>query len=254
MKAPAAFLLLFVLSIAAQALAAPAPTAQSFESNGVSIQYTVEGNGPPVVLIHGLHANADINWRLPGVIKALTPKYQVIAMDVRGHGHSAKPEQEGAYGVEMVEDVVRLLDHLKIKKAHVVGYSMGGMITMKLMTRHPDRIESAILGGMGWMRQGSVLQDFWTVVPVRQGFSTPAACIRSLGALAVKEDELNAIRIPVEVIIGQRDPVRRLYVAPLEQARKDWPVKVIDGAGHLNCIFMPQFGEEIKNWLDRQGK
>ncbi len=252
MKALRAFLLLSVLLIPARTCGSEGPKPQTFDSNGVSIQYTVEGKGEPVVLIHGLHASADINWRAPGIIKTLAEKYQVIAMDVRGHGHSGKPEEEGAYGIEMVEDVVRLLDHLKIKKAHVVGYSMGGMIAMKLMTRHPDRVQSAALGGMGWMRQGSVLQDFWTIVPERKGSRTPPACIRSLGALAVKEDELKAISIPVEIIIGQRDPVRRLYVAPLEQVRKDWPIKIIDGAGHLNCIFMPQFKDELSNWLDQQ--
>jgi len=121
----AAFLLLFALLTPCRVLGVDAPKPQTFDSNGVSIQYTVEGQGEPVVLIHGLHASTDINWRAPGIIKALAENYQVIAMDVRGHGHSGKPEQEEAYGMEMVEDVIRLLDHLKIKKAHVVGYSMG---------------------------------------------------------------------------------------------------------------------------------
>ena len=121
-----------------------------FIFNGVPIQYSIEGKGEPVVLIHGLFASARINWRISGIIKALAKDYQVIAMDVRGHGGSGKPKEDEAYGVEMMEDVVRLLDHLNIQKAHVVGYSMGGMITMKLLTRHPDRVRSAILGGMGW--------------------------------------------------------------------------------------------------------
>src|SRR5437764_612909 len=100
---------------------------QSFDSRGVKIHYTVEGQGAPVVLIHGLHSSADINWRVPGTIKTLAAHYRVIAFDVRGHGHSDKPDKDDAYGVEMAEDVVRLMDHLKIDKAHIVGYSMGGM-------------------------------------------------------------------------------------------------------------------------------
>src|ERR1035441_3043366 len=128
-----------------------------FDSKGVPIQYTLEGKGEPVVLIHGLYASARINWRTPGTIKVLARDYQVIALDARGHGGSGKPKEEGAYGIEMMEDVVRLLDHLKIQKAHVVGYSMGGMITMRLLTRQPDRVRSAILGGMGWLSQDSLL-------------------------------------------------------------------------------------------------
>src|ERR1035438_4357252 len=110
----------------------------TFDSEGVHIRYTVEGKGEPVVLIHGLYANAQMNWRGPGIIKALAKNYEVIALDVRGHGGSGKPKEEDAYGVEMAEDVIQLLDHLKIQKAHLVGYSMGGMITMKLLTRNPS--------------------------------------------------------------------------------------------------------------------
>jgi pimeloyl-ACP methyl ester carboxylesterase len=173
-------------------------------------------------------------------------------LDVRGHGHSGKPDAEGAYGVEMAEDVVRLLDHLKIEKAHVVGYSMGGMIAMKLATLHPERVRTMALGGMGWEREGSPLADFWNMLPEREATRTPSVCVRSLGQLAVKEDEVKAIHIPTIIIVGDRDPVKKLYVAPLERVRADWPVKIIDGAGHINCIFKPQFKDELKKWLDKE--
>jgi len=171
---------------------------------------------------------------------------------VRGHGHSGKPEGEGAYGVEMAEDVVRLLDHLKIEKAHVIGYSMGGMIAMKLATLHPDRVRSMVIGGMGWEREGSPLADFWNMLPEKEGTQTPAACVRSLGALGVKKEEVQSIRIPSIIIVGDRDPVRRRYATHRERARADWPVTIIDGAGHINCIFKPQFKEELKKWLDKE--
>src|SRR5690242_19535896 len=111
--------------------------ADEFESDGVQIHYTVAGKGTPVVLIHGLYASAKTNWELPGIVADLAKSHTVIALDNRGHGQSDKPEKEGEYGVKMVEDVVRLLDHLHIEKAEVAGYSMGGMITMKLLTLHP---------------------------------------------------------------------------------------------------------------------
>src|SRR5579883_1762190 len=110
--------------LSAARLPADTGASQSFDSNGVKIHYTVEGKGEPVLLIHGFAANADFNWRQPGVIKALAENYKVIALDNRGHGQSGKPHDIAKYGEEMAEDAVRLLDHLGIKKAHIVGYSM----------------------------------------------------------------------------------------------------------------------------------
>ena len=254
MKSIAVLLPSFALLIPGRLSAKDDSKHHTFDSKGVSIQYTVEGKGEPVVLIHGLCANAQFNWRAPGIIKALAKDYQVIALDARGHGGSGKPKEEEAYGIEMMEDIVRLLDHLNIQKAHVVGYSMGGMITMKLLTRHPDRVRSAVLGGMGWLREGTPVQKFWTQVSERQRMATPSACPRSLGALAVTEEEVKAIRVPVTVLVGERDPCRQLYVAPLQRIRPDWPVKVIAGAGHINCIFKSEFKKGIKDWLDQQAQ
>jgi pimeloyl-ACP methyl ester carboxylesterase len=225
--------------------------ARMFDSKGVAIQYTVEGAGEPVVLIHGLLSSGGMNWRFPGITRILAKKYQVITMDVRGHGGSGTPEGEAAYGVELVEDVVRLMDHLHVKQAHVVGYSMGGMITMKLLTRHPERVRSAVLGGMGWLREGDRIGEFWSKLPDSPRGSPPAACIRSLGTLAVTEAEVKAIRVPVAVLIGEHDRLRELCVAPLERIRPDWPVTVIEGANHLNCIFKSQFKTALKAALDR---
>ena len=125
----------------------------SFDSNGVKIHYYLEGKGEPVLLIHGFAVNAQLQWGLPGIIKALAKDHRVIALDLRGHGKSGKPTEVKQYGTEMVEDAVRLLDHLKIKKAHVVGYSMGALITGKLLATHPDRLLSATLGGAGHPRR-----------------------------------------------------------------------------------------------------
>src|SRR5262249_23725638 len=88
-----------------------------------------------------------------GVIKALAKDYRVIAFDNRGHGKSGKPHDPKKYGAEMVEDAVRLLDHLKLKKAHVAGYSMGAMLTARLLAAHPERVLTATLGGAGPARK-----------------------------------------------------------------------------------------------------
>jgi len=244
---------LFVLLFLGGSALAAAVTRHEFDSNSVPISYTDEGHGPPVVLIHGLASSGDRNWRRPGVIQRLTPHYRVITIDVRGHGRSGKPESESAYGVQLEEDVVRLLDRLHIHRAHLVGYSMGGMIAMKMLVLHPDRVQSALLGGMGWLRQGSPLEAFWrNRPPPRGGGRGPAAAVaRSLGELAVSEAEVRAIKLPVEVVAGDRDPVKRRYVDPLMAIRPDWPLVVIPNASHITCVAKPQFREAVAAWLER---
>lgn len=121
-----------------------------FDSNGVKIFYTVEGQGEPLILIHGLAANADLNWRRPGINALLRKDFQVIAFDCRGHGLSDKPTEPAQYGIEMVNDVIRLMDHLGIAKAHIAGYSMGGFIALEVAMRHPDRVRSVALCASGW--------------------------------------------------------------------------------------------------------
>jgi pimeloyl-ACP methyl ester carboxylesterase len=79
-------------------------------------------NGEPVVLIHGFASNIEAQWT--PVIGALKKDYKVIAMDIRACGGSGKPHDSKKYGIEMMNDVARLLDHLKIDKAHIVGYSV----------------------------------------------------------------------------------------------------------------------------------
>jgi pimeloyl-ACP methyl ester carboxylesterase len=118
-----------------------------FDSNGVKIRYVEEGQGEPVLLIHGFTADLERQWVSPGLFAILAKSYRTIAYDNRGHGKSGKPHDPMQYGSEMVKDAVRLLDHLEVKRAHVIGYSMGASIVNKLLVAHPDRLLSATLGG-----------------------------------------------------------------------------------------------------------
>ena len=94
-----------------------------FDSKGVRIHYIEQGAGEPIVLIHGYIGTAEGMWVAIGVFQQLARNYRVIALDCRGHGQSDKPHEVKQYGREMALDIVRLLDHLKIRKAHIVGYS-----------------------------------------------------------------------------------------------------------------------------------
>jgi pimeloyl-ACP methyl ester carboxylesterase len=129
---------------------------QFFNSNGVRIRYIVAGNGEPVIFIHGFASNAGM-WE--AIVTDLSPTYATIALDCRGHGRSDKPHEPRRYGIEMVNDVVRLMDHLGIKKAHIAGYSMGGAIVMKMLVEHPDRFLTAIVGGNAGYRSGEPHRD-----------------------------------------------------------------------------------------------
>lgn len=221
---------------------ATSPESQYFSAKGVKIHYLLQGTGEPVVLIHGWYSSAVINWQWPGAIAALAGNHQVIALDLPGYGQSDKPHGEAAYGLQWVEDVILLLDHLNIPRAHIVGYSMGGMVALKLISEHPDRVLSGTLGGMGWMPEGGGLQKIWA--------NMREVSARNVSKLALTEAELKAIRTPVLVLVGNLDPVKKLYVDPLEAVRKDWRVIEIQGAGHINCIFKKQFINGIVEWVD----
>lgn len=115
-------------------------------SDGVKIHYYVMGKGTPVILIHGYTGTAWGNWFSNGIAQALAKNHMVVALDCRNHGKSDKPV---ANGPGKAQDVVELMDHLKIKRAHLHGYSMGGGITGQLLSMIPDRIITAAFGGSG---------------------------------------------------------------------------------------------------------
>ena len=104
--------------------------------NGVKIWYAVYGRGEPVILLHGGLANASY-WGHQ--VRALQRQYQVIVMDSRGHGRSSRNQEPYGYDL-MASDVVALLDHLKIRKAAIVGWSDGAIIGLDIAMKHPERV------------------------------------------------------------------------------------------------------------------
>jgi len=243
-----------ILGVLTANCANAAPAEQVFDTGRVKIHYFLAGRGSTVVLMHGLHSSARMNWLANGVFAELAKDHQVIALDLPGHGQSDKPRDEQAYGQQVVADIVSLLDHLQIEQAHLVGYSLGGMIVMKMLALHPERTLSGLVGGMGWLRAGSRLQQIWERIPAREATRTPPEFIHTIGQFAVSEEDLKQIRVPVEIVVGERDPVQRLYVAPLRTVRPDWPVVPIADAGHVDCIAKPQFRTAIANWVRKQKK
>jgi pimeloyl-ACP methyl ester carboxylesterase len=132
---------------AASAAALPAgPLAAApdrFLAHGdVRVRYREIGRGEPVVLLHGLTRSSD-DWA--GVGDSLAVDRRVIALDLRGHGRSSSFTDRARFGTAMADDVVRLLDHLRIRRAHLVGHSMGAVIAANVTARYPARVVTATL-------------------------------------------------------------------------------------------------------------
>lgn len=202
-----------------------------FDSDGIEIAYTVSGEGEPILLIHGFASNAQTNWFGPGWVHTLTGDgRQVVTIDNRGHGKSGKPQDPAVYEAPMMaEDARRLLDHLGIGRADVMGYSMGARITAFLSVRHPERVRSAILGGLGdalieGVGQSAAIADALEAASI-EDVSDPtgrefrrfaeqtggdlaalAACMRS-GRPPIEREWLEALETPVLVCVGELDEI-----------------------------------------------
>jgi pimeloyl-ACP methyl ester carboxylesterase len=124
---------------------------QHFSSDGADIAYVDIGEGKPILLIHGFGSNYAVNWQATGWIATLTNAgRRVVAMDVRGHGQSAKFYSVDDYSPAiMAGDAANLIRHVGIAPTDVMGYSMGGRIAAMLAVRHPELVHALIIGGMG---------------------------------------------------------------------------------------------------------
>ena len=212
---------------------------QTFSSDGVEIAYldtAVEDAGargkPTVLLIHGFASNVATNWVQTGWVRTLTDAgFRVVALDNRGHGASAKLYAIEDYGAPiMAEDARRLLDHLALPHAHVMGYSMGARITAFLLIKHPSRVASAIFGGLGvnmvegMKGRGDDIAEALEAAHLddvtepgarmfrafaeqtKSDLKALAACMRS-ARVRITPDDLARVTCPVLVAVGTDDPI-----------------------------------------------
>jgi pimeloyl-ACP methyl ester carboxylesterase len=267
------------------------PPDQFFDSNGVRIRYVDQGQGAPVVLIHGYTGNLERHWIAPGVFTSLTQDHRVIALDCRGHGKSGKPTEPAAYGTEMGQDVIRLLDRVKLPRAHIVGFSMGAIILGPLLTTNADRFISATFVGhhpeWRWTERDAqeaeaAARELEGDTPFRSlivGISPPntpppsddevrklaqglvaandlkalAAYQRGRRPLVVNEAQLAAVRVPTLEIIGSLD--RNLEdMKELKKILPSLETVVVEGATHggeRGVLRRPEFLAALRAFLAR---
>jgi pimeloyl-ACP methyl ester carboxylesterase len=203
----------------------------SFTHDDVEIAFLDEGKGEPIVLVHGFASNKEVNWVYPSWVTTLTRVgRRVIALDNRGHGKSTKLYDPAAYhsGI-MAEDVRALIDHLDIPRADVMGYSLGARIAAFLALAHPQRVRSAVLGGLGI----HLVEGTGPPETIAQALEAPgrddvadsaahtyrvfaekthsdlralAACIRGAHQTISRED-VGRIAVPLLVAVGSNDEV-----------------------------------------------
>jgi pimeloyl-ACP methyl ester carboxylesterase len=203
----------------------------SFHNGDVEIAYLDEGEGDPILLVHGFASTKNVNWVYPTWVSELKKNgRRAIALDNRGHGDSAKLYDPAAYEIgTMAGDVIALMDHLNIERADIMGYSLGSRMTALLALHHPERLRSAIFGGIGigLIEGGGPGENVVKALeapsldnvtdPVGRTFrafadqtrsdrKALAACLRGSRRLMTIE-EAAAITVPVLIAVGTKDEI-----------------------------------------------
>jgi pimeloyl-ACP methyl ester carboxylesterase len=203
----------------------------SFHNGNVEIAYLDEGEGDPIVLVHGFASTRNVNWVYPTWVSELQKNgRRVIALDNRGHGDSAKLYDAEAYDIPtMAGDVSALMDHLELKRADIMGYSLGARMAAWLALRQPQRLRSAIFGGIGTALiegggpgenvvkalEAPSLDDVTDPVgrtfrafaeQTRSDRRALAACLRGSRRLMTRE-EAAGISVPVLIAVGTSDEI-----------------------------------------------
>ena len=241
----------------------------SVDSAGVAIHYEVTGEGPPVVLVHGLVSSLEASWARTGWIDFLVAQgHTVVALDCRGHGLSGKPHDPNAYeGNQMADDVIAVMDAVGLHQSALMGFSSGGAIALNLLARFPHRLTGAVVVGAGLISASDaaamiarneviaaalLADDDSTITDQTALFfrnlalsreagldndlkALGACCGRLLRDLAyVDEDALRRVQVPLLAVIGDRDNVPR--AKRLVETVPGAQLVVLPGEDHFSSI------------------
>ena len=202
--------------------------------NGLKMYYEIQGSGEPVVLLHGAFMTITNNWS--GWIEELSKTRRVISVEMQGHGRTADIQRDIS-PENLADDVAALLDYLKIPKADVMGYSLGGGVAIQCAIRHPEKVRKIVIISFafrsdGWVKEkndampkitaeafkGSPLEtEYKNLSPTPDKF---ADFVNHLKAAAVKPydfgaDKLKATKAPMFFIDGDADGVRIDHISEM---------------------------------------
>jgi len=241
-----------------------------FSSDGVRLHYELHGReeGAPVLLVHGFASDYRLNWVGTRWQETLTQAgYRVIGLDCRGHGLSDKPHDPASYSLGMMAaDAMRLLDTLGVDKARYIGYSMGARIGLQAVLDSPERLERAVLGGLGIsgalegaqkiaraLRGGKPesaiaarFQHFASARP-QNDLEALAACIVGQQP-GLDPDTLGRIRTPILLVVGDQDDIAR-DAHRLESLIPSASLVEVPGRDHMSAVPARQFKEATLKFL-----
>lgn len=243
-------------------------------SSDVRIAFEVVGTGDPIVLVHGFASSRSMNWKTPGWYRTLEEAgRQVIALDVRGHGESSKPHDRALYEEgELALDVVRLLDHLGHERADVMGYSMGGFITMRVLHDHHQRVRRAVIAGVGenyfgrggmetdaiaaGMRAadpstitGAVPRLFRTFAEQGKNDLEALACCMTRARHSFAPEEMVHVDTPALLVLGERDNITG-PAGRLGSVLRHSTVEVVPGRDHMTTVGDKVYKAAVLRFLD----
>ena len=249
----------------------------SFHNGAIEIAYLDEGEGDPIILVHGFASSKNVNWVYPTWVSELRKNgRRVLALDNRGHGESEKLYDPAQYSIPtMAGDVLALMDHLGIPQADIMGYSMGGRMTAWLGLNEPQRLRSAILGGIGI---GGLIEGTGPGENVAEALEAPslddvtdpvgrtfrafadqtrsdrralAACLRGTRTL-MKKEEVARIDVPVLIAVGTTDDIAGSAKA-LGDIIPGSEVLDIPNRDHMRAVGDKVYKTGVIDFLSRRG-
>ena len=282
-----------VLQAVASTAAFAAEDGKYADFNGVKIHYIDRGKGRPIVLLHGGTSSLE-SWVRTGVVDNLSKDYRVIAFDARGHGKSSRPHDPKDYGRQQALDVPRLLDALKIERAYIIGFSLGGNTVAQLLTLHPERfltatqvsgagrspaaandprieVEAAEIEKECISRSRMYRQAPPNAKPVEADYKAraeecrankqfdqhaTAASLRGYKDQAVTAEQMRAVKVPTLGIVGTLDHTLK-EMQELKRVRPDMKLVLLEGVSHTGATGIqgkPELVVEIRAFLASQGK
>lgn len=227
------------------------------QTDGQLLSYSIYGAGPAVLLIHGFTMSSDM-WRKNGVIDALCASCKLIVPDLRGHGKSAKPHDPALYGAALISDLISLLETERENEAHVVGFSTGAELALKLATSVPERILSLLLIGSGWPGKDilPLYHEYASWAREADELMTPDPDFDAFDALVtampdiidIPRHKVETLQVRSAGIVGSEDP-QLPNLERLIGILKGFDLTVLPGVPHETSWRDPSLPSRIEDFL-----